>query len=191
MQKVITGKAYVLGENIDTDQIIPAQYLVYSLKDPQERKMYGQYALSSVPEGKQGLPQGNVPFIQPGKNRSEFGIIVAGTNFGCGSSREHAPFALREAGVQAVIAPFYARIFYRNTVDGGFLVPFECPDGHLNQKVRTGDELEIDAEQCTVKNLTQKTAYSVKPLGDIKAILEAGDIFEYAKKTGMAGKAKK
>jgi 3-isopropylmalate/(R)-2-methylmalate dehydratase small subunit len=186
MQKVIKGKAYVLGENIDTDQIIPAQYLVYSLKDPEERKKYGQLALSGVPAGGQGLPAGNVPFVKKGEDRSAFTIVVGGPNFGCGSSREHAPFALKEAGAQAVIAPFYARIFYRNTVDGGFLVPFETADADLNRKVRTGDELEIDVEKCSVKNLTQKTAYSLKPLGDVKAILEAGDIFEYAKKAGMA-----
>ena len=188
MQKVIKGKAYVLSENIDTDQIIPAQYLVYSLKDPEERKEYGRFALSSVPAGKQGLPQGNIPFVKKGETRSEFTIVVGGPNFGCGSSREHAPFALREAGAQAIIAPFYARIFYRNTIDGGFLVPFETADETLNEKVRTGDELEIDVENCQVKNLTQKTAYTLKPLGDIKAILEAGDIFEYAKKAGMGKK---
>jgi 3-isopropylmalate/(R)-2-methylmalate dehydratase small subunit len=188
MEKIIKGKAFVLGDNVDTDQIIPAQYLVYRLDDPAERKQYGHFAGSGVPPAASGLPDGNIPFVGPAVYLSDFSIIVAGRNFGCGSSREHAPFALREAGTKAVIAFSYARIFYRNTIDGGFLMPFECADEVLNQKVRTGDELEIDVEKSLVKNLTQGAAYPVKPLGDVRAILEAGDIFEYAKRAGMGKK---
>ncbi|TFG95460.1 MAG: 3-isopropylmalate dehydratase, partial [Calditrichales bacterium] len=104
MKKSIKGKVYVLGTNIDTDQIIPAEHLVYSLSDPEEAKMYGHFALSGVPIDKAGLPEGNIPFIDGEASRSEYDIIIADSNFGCGSSREHAPFALQKAGVKAVIA---------------------------------------------------------------------------------------
>src|SRR5690606_9120386 len=143
MSQIIRGKAFVLGENIDTDQIIPAAHLIYSLTNPEERKLYGKYALSNVPEAKSGLPFGGIPFVNEGEYNSEYSVVVSGKNFGCGSSREHAPFALREAGVQAVVAPSYARIFYRNSVDGGFVKPIESFDD-LSGVVKTGDEVEID-----------------------------------------------
>lgn len=184
MEDIIKGKAYVLGDNIDTDQIIPAQYLVYSLSDPEEKKLYGRYALSSVPEGAKGLPDGNIPFVAENGFESDYSIIIGGNNFGCGSSREHAPFALRQAGVKAVIAQSYARIFFRNSVDGGFYPPVET-DERLCEAVKTGDELEIDINAGTVKNLTNSQTYSVKPLGNIQAILKAGNIFEYAKQEGL------
>src|SRR5919202_4718170 len=114
MKDLIRGKAYVLGHNIDTDQIIPAKHLVYSLADPEERKLYGAYALSGVPDQVAGLPSGQVKFVPEGQHQAPFKIIVAGKNFGCGSSREHAPVALQIAGVEAVLAESYARIFYRN-----------------------------------------------------------------------------
>ena len=145
MDKIIKGKAFVLGDNIDTDQIIPAEHLVYSLNDEEESKKYGQYALSGVPIAKAGLPDGGTAFIQGDNYLSEYNIIIGGSNFGCGSSREHAPFALEKAGVQAIIAESYARIFYRNSVDGGFLVPLESPD-KPNNDIKTGDELEIDLD---------------------------------------------
>jgi len=184
MTDIIRGKAFVLGDNIDTDQIIPAQHLVYSLSDPEERKKYGQFALSGVPLEQSGLPQGGIPFVKPGQQVSKFSILVAGKNFGCGSSREHAPFALQMAGVQAVIASFYARIFYRNAVDGGFLIPFETEE-ELVTKVHTGDMLEIDPERALVRNLTRKEEFRLKPLGEVAGIVAAGGIFAYAKKSGM------
>src|SRR5919201_2176905 len=138
MKDRVLGKAYVLGHNIDTDQIIPAKHLVYSLADPEERRLYGTYALSGVPDDVAGLPSGHVRFVPEEQSRSPFQIIVAGKNFGCGSSREHAPVALQIAGVEAVVAESYARIFYRNAVNGGFLLPCEVKDS-VWQKVRTGD----------------------------------------------------
>ncbi len=114
MQDFIRGKAYVIGDNIDTDQIIPAKHLVYSLSDPEERKLYGKYAFSGVPDAAAGLPHGNVKFAPENDYRSPYQIVVGGKNFGCGSSREHAAEALQIAGVQAVVAESYARIFYRN-----------------------------------------------------------------------------
>ena len=182
--KKIKGKAFVLGKNIDTDQIIPAAHLVYSLEDPEERKLYGKYALSGVPDEESGLPQGNIPLTKEDETESEFKIIIGGPNFGCGSSREHAPACLEIAGVKAIIAPTFARIFYRNSVDGGFLIPYESLDD-LSQKVHTHDELQIDPENQVVKNITQDEKYKIRPLGSVADIVEAGGIFAYARKTGM------
>ncbi len=184
MNRVIRGKAYVLGDAIDTDQIIPAEHLVYSLSDPEEKRFYGRYALSGVPSSAQGLPFGERPFTAPDAFSSEYRIIVAGSNFGCGSSREHAPFALQEAGCEAVVAESYARIFYRNAVDGGFIVPFESIE-RLVERVRTGDELEIDASLGKLTNLTTGEEYLLKPLGDVADILKAGNVFEYARQAGL------
>ena len=143
MQTFITGKAYVLGDNIDTDQIIPAQYLTFNPAIPEEYRMFGKYALSSVPPAQAGLPKGHVPFHTDDEFVSPYKIIVGGRNFGCGSSREHAPIALDAAGIEAVVAEFYARIFFRNAVNGGYVVPFESMD-RLCEKICTGDELKID-----------------------------------------------
>ena len=184
MEEIIRGKAYVLGENIDTDQIIPAKHLVYSLSDPEEKKLYGKYALSGVPDAKAGLPRGNVRFVEDGSARSIYKIIVAGKNFGCGSSREHAPVCLNIAGVQAVVAPSYARIFYRNAVDGGFFVPFESIED-LSHTIRTGDEIEIRVKDERLTNLTTRKTYRIRPLGDVADILKAGDVFAYARKAGL------
>src|SRR3954447_24612160 len=103
METIITGKAYVLGDNLDTDQIIPAQYLSFNPSLPEERKFFGMYANSGVPEGQMGLPGGNTRFVRENEFKSDYSIIVGGKNFGSGSSREHAPLALAEAGVKCVI----------------------------------------------------------------------------------------
>jgi 3-isopropylmalate/(R)-2-methylmalate dehydratase small subunit len=184
MKEIIEGKAYLLGDNIDTDQIIPAEHLVYSLTDPEESKKYGHFALSGVPAKQAGLPVGNIPFIKGESVTSEYSIIIGGANFGCGSSREHAPFALQMAGVKAIIAGSYARIFYRNAVDGGFLIPLESTE-HISGKMETGDMLRIDLAGNKVKNLTKDLVFSLNPLGEVLPIVEAGGIFEYARKSGM------
>jgi 3-isopropylmalate/(R)-2-methylmalate dehydratase small subunit len=162
LEKIIKGKGFVLGDNIDTDQIISAEHLVYSLSDPEESKKYGHFALSGVPINSAGLPKGGIPFIKG----------------------EHAPFALNVAGAEAIIAESYARIFYRNCVDGGFLIPYETPR-KLNDKIKTGDELEIDLNENTIKNVTSGESYKLGPLGDVLPIIEAGNIFEYARQNGM------
>src|SRR5579884_3279091 len=100
MHQFITGKTFVLGDNVDTDQIIPAQYLTLNPAIPEEYKQFGKYALSSVPPAQKGLPKGRVPFHTDDEFVSDYQIIVAGRNFGCGSSREHAPVALAAAGIQ-------------------------------------------------------------------------------------------
>lgn len=184
MKELIRGLAYVVGDAIDTDQIIPAEHLVYSLTEPEERRMYGRFSMSGVPVEQQGLPFGNRPLTEPDKYESEYTIVIAGGNFGCGSSREHAPFSLEVAGIEAVVAESYARIFYRNSVDGGFLVPFETRS-KLNTRIRTGDELEIDTTLGKLTNLTTGEEYLLDPLGDIAAILKAGNVFEYARQAGF------
>ncbi len=184
LQRVLTGKAYVLGDNVDTDQIIPAQYLTFNPAIPEEYRQFGKYALSSVPPAQAGLPKGHVPFHTDDEFIAPYQIVVAGKNFGCGSSREHAPIALQAAGIQAVVAEFYARIFFRNSVNGGYLIPFECK-ARLCDKVCTGDELTIDVAKSELHNRTTKEVFRLEPLGDIVPILEAGGIFPYARKVGM------
>ena len=184
MEQVIRGRAYVLGDNVDTDQIIPAIYLSFDPSKPGERKFFGMYANSGVPEAQAGLPKGNTRFVREYEFKSDYTIVVGGKNFGCGSSREHAPLALAEAGIQCVIAEFYARIFFRNSVNGGYLVPFES-EVRLVEKVRTGDELEVRMDEQIVVNKTQNETYKLKPLGDVLPIIEAGGVFSYAKQTGM------
>ena len=184
METTLTGTVYVLGDNIDTDQIIPAQYLSFNPSLPEERKFFGMYAMSSVPEGQRGLPQGNINFVRENEFKSDYSIVIGGKNFGSGSSREHAPLALAEAGVKCVIAEFYARIFFRNSVNGGYLVPFESEE-RLVDKIRTGDELEVLMDQQAVVNKTKGERYTLKPLGDVLPIIEAGGVFNYAKAAGM------
>jgi 3-isopropylmalate/(R)-2-methylmalate dehydratase small subunit len=185
MQSLIRGKAYVLGDNVDTDQIIPAEYLTYNPSIPAEYKMFGKYALCGVPKPAAGLPKGHVPFHGPADEFvSPYAFIVAGKNFGCGSSREHAPVALAAAGIQCVIAEFYARIFYRNCINGAYLVPIEC-NTRLIESICTHDELEIDIAAGTLKNLTTRDAWTVNPLGEVAPIIEAGGIFNYAARVGM------
>ncbi len=183
-QNKITGTVYVVGDNVDTDQIIPAKHLVYDTHSPEERKLYGKYAMSGVPEDKSGLPKGGVKFVKEGEFESEFPIIVGGKNFGCGSSREHAPLALQIAGVKAVIAQTYARIFYRNSVDGGFLKPLESVE-NIFKSFSTGDQVEIELDANKITNKTTGKTFELRPLGDAADIINAGGLFAYARKIGM------
>lgn len=184
MKPIIRGRAYVLGDNIDTDQIIPAHYLTLNPAIPEEYKQLGRHALSGVPEAEGGLPKGHIPFHDPQTDRSPYNILIAGRNFGCGSSREHAPIALHAAGIEAVVAEFYARIFFRNAVNGGYLIPFEC-DQRLCEEIRTGDELEILTVDGLLVNQTTGDRWKLKPLGEIAPIIQAGGLFAYARQTGM------
>jgi 3-isopropylmalate/(R)-2-methylmalate dehydratase small subunit len=180
----ITGKAYVLGDNVDTDQIIPAQYLTLNPAIPEEYRQFGKYALGSVPPAKAGLPRGHVPFHAGDEFVSPYRILIAGRNFGCGSSREHAPVALDAAGIDVVIAEFFARIFFRNAVNGGYLVPFECRE-RLCEKICTDDELRLDVAGSKLYNLTTGEEHLLQPLGDVAPILEAGGLFAFARRTGL------
>ncbi|MEX2212542.1 MAG: 3-isopropylmalate dehydratase [Phycisphaeraceae bacterium] len=184
MSSIITGKAFVMGDDIDTDQIIPAEYLSFNPSDPAERKYFGMYAMSGVPPAQCGLPKGNMRFVPEGEFKSPYTVVIGGRNFGCGSSREHAPLAIAEAGGTVVVAEFYARIFFRNCVNGGYLLPCECVD-RLVEEISTGDEVEVDIEAGELRNKTTGKTHALKPLGDAKPIIDAGGVFEYAKQTGM------
>lgn len=184
MANIITGKAFVLGDDIDTDQIIPAEFLSYDPTDPQERKFFGMYAMVGVPPAQSGLPKGNLRFVEEGQYTSDYAIVIGGKNFGCGSSREHAPLAIAEAGVKAVVAEFYARIFFRNSVNGGYVLPCETDD-RLCEQISTGDECSLDIDAGTLTNHTAGKTYQLKPLGDVKPIIDAGGVFEYARAAGM------
>jgi 3-isopropylmalate/(R)-2-methylmalate dehydratase small subunit len=184
MKNIIQGKVFVLGDNIDTDQIIPAQYLTYNPSIPAEYKMFGKFALSGVPLAQAGLPKGHIPFHADDEYVSPYKIIIGGKNFGCGSSREHAPIALAAAGIEAVVAEFYARIFYRNSINGGYLIPLESTK-RLCEEVCTGDEVTLDIAAGKLTNHTTGDVWELSALGEVAPILEAGGIFNYAKKVGM------
>ncbi len=184
MGNVVRGKAFVVGDNIDTDQVIPAEFLSYNPADAEERKYFGMYAMSGVPIAESGLPDGGVRFVAESEFRSEFAVILGGRNFGCGSSREHAPLAIAEAGCGIVIAESYARIFYRNSINGGYLVPLETPQ-RLIEQIATGSEVEVDVDACSLRDLSAGAEYALSPLGDVADIIAAGGVFEYAKRSGM------
>src|SRR3954466_8697073 len=173
--KIIAGKAFVLGDNVDTDQIIPAQYLTFNPAIPEEYRQFGKYALSSVPPSQAGLPKGHVPFHTKDEFVSDYVFVVGGKNFGCGSSREHAPIALDAAGIKVVVAEFYARIFFRNAVNGGYLIPFETAE-RLWEKVCHGDELRVDVAGGVLENVTTGEKHQLKPLGEVAPIIEAGGL---------------
>ena len=183
MQSLIRGRAFVVGDHVDTDQIIPAEYLNYNPSDPAERKIFGQHALCGVPVAQSGLPAGHVRFVEQGQPASPFAVIVAGRNFGCGSSREHAPLAIAEAGCHAVVAQSFARIFYRNSINGGYLVPLETPQRLIDQ-IATGDQVELDIAGGTLQHPASGKTFKLAPLGGVADIVKAGGIFEYAKQTG-------
>jgi 3-isopropylmalate/(R)-2-methylmalate dehydratase small subunit len=140
--------------------------------------------MSGVPIEQSGLPGGKMPFVAEGQFASEYGIIIGGRNFGCGSSREHAPLAIAEAGCRLVVAESYARIFYRNSVNGGYLVPVETSE-RLVDKIATGNIVEVDIAKGVLKDITTLREYKLNPLGDVADIIAAGGIFEYARKAGM------
>ncbi len=148
-------------DNIDTDVILPGTYL--KLHD------YAEIAKHAM--------EGLDPDFLSKVNEGDF--IVAGKNFGCGSSREHAPIALSHSGIKAVLALSFARIFYRNAVDGAFLLPIEIEEDAYKD-ISDGDELEINTEKNEIKNLTQNKTYSMKPFSEIiSKIIAAGGIFKY------------
>ncbi|WP_296400078.1 3-isopropylmalate dehydratase [Acidaminococcus timonensis] len=156
METKITGKIIVVGNNIDTDQIYPGRYL--DIVDPKE---IGSYCLCGVDENiAENFPQG--------------GMVVAGRNFGCGSSREHAPIALLNMGAKAVLADSFARIFFRNAVNLG-LLPIICKG--LSEKVKDGMTLTLDLDKYEVTVKETGKSYPCEKLGpQAMKILEAGGI---------------
>jgi 3-isopropylmalate/(R)-2-methylmalate dehydratase small subunit len=182
MQSVFTGAVFVVRDNIDTDQIIPAQYLNLVPTIPDEYEKLGAYALC-------GLPESLYPtrFVKEGQLDSDYSIVVGGRNFGCGSSREHAPIALGSAGCKVVLAESFARIFFRNSVATGELYPCELVD-RLCDLLKTGDivTVDLDAGAVTIKNTGK--VHKFKPLGDVRPVVDAGGLFNYARQTGMIPK---
>jgi len=172
----IRGRVFVLGDNVDTDQIIPAQYLNLVPTIPEEYEKLGSYALAGLVDSPRFVPEGGT--------KTPYPILVAGRNFGCGSSREHAPIAIGAAGGRAVVAESYARIFFRNCVATGELYPVESPV-RLVEEFVTGDEAELDLDASTLTNLRSGATIALNPLGDARPVIDAGGLFEYARRTGM------
>ncbi|MBC7085643.1 MAG: 3-isopropylmalate dehydratase small subunit [Methanomethylovorans sp.] len=155
------GKAWKFGDDVDTDAVIPGRYLI--MNTPEELAAH-------VFEG-----------VRPefAKNVQENDIIVAGNNFGCGSSREHAPLALKGTKIGCVIAKSFARIFFRNAINIG--VPLlECPH---TDKIYDGNILEVDLATGVIRNITKDEQYQATPLPDfVRGIVDSGGLIEYAKK---------
>ncbi|MGQ0795173.1 MAG: LeuD/DmdB family oxidoreductase small subunit [Nitrosopumilaceae archaeon] len=148
-------------DNIDTDVIIPGPYL--KIHD------YDELAKHAM----EGLDKDFHSKVKEGD------FIVSGRNFGCGSSREHAPIALAYSGIKAVLALSFARIFYRNAVDGAFLLPIEIDENSYNN-ISEKDLLEIDINKNEIKNLTTNQTYKMKPFSElIGKIIAAGGLFNY------------
>ncbi len=155
----ITGKVWNFGANIDTDVIIAARYLNSS--DPEH---LAKYVMEDAdPEFPKKLNRGD--------------IIVAGENFGCGSSREHAPIALKAAGVAAVVAPSFARIFYRNAFNMGLPI-FELPE---SLEIKEGEEISIDLDNGEIKNNTTNKVYKFIPIPPfMQELIASGGLINYA-----------
>ena len=157
----ITGKVWNFGDNIDTDLIIAARYLNSS--DPHHLAKYVMEDADPEFASK----------VQPGD------IIVAGENFGCGSSREHAPIALKAAGVAAIIAPSFARIFYRNAFNMGLPI-FELPE---SLEIKEGELVSVDLDAGTVESIDKETTYNFTPIPPfMQELLADGGLMNFAKK---------
>ena len=158
----LKGKVHKYGANVDTDAIIPARYL--NLSEPDE---LAQHCMED-------FDAGFLKNVQPGD------IIVADTNFGCGSSREHAPVAIKAAGVSCVIAQSFARIFFRNAINIG-LPLLECPEAVAGTEA--GDTLEINLASGQISNLTRNKTFIAKPYPEfMMGIIGVGGLVEYTKK---------
>jgi len=181
-KSVFTGPVFVVRDNIDTDQIISAQFLNLVPTIAEEYEKLGSYALD-------GLPKSLYPvrFVKEGALDSEFPIVVAGKNFGCGSSREHAPIALGSAGCKIVLAESFARIFFRNSVATGELYPCELTE-RLCDTLKNGDIVTVDLDAASVTVQATGKVYHFKPLGDVRPVVDAGGLFNYARASGMIAK---
>jgi 3-isopropylmalate/(R)-2-methylmalate dehydratase small subunit len=157
----LQGKVWKFGDHIDTDLIIAARYL--NTSEPGE---LAKHVMEDAdPEFVAKMSQGD--------------IIVAGENFGCGSSREHAPIALKAAGVAAIIAPTFARIFYRNAFNMGLPI-FELEE---SVEINEGDEVKVDMDKGEVTNITQAKTYKFLPIPEfMQELVNAGGLIEFAKK---------
>ena len=179
MEAEFTGPVYVVKDNIDTDQIIPAQYLNLIPTISDEYEKLGSYALCGLPDAQ--YPQ---RFVAEGQMDTRYPIVIGGRNFGCGSSREHAPIAMGAADCKVVIAESFARIFFRNCVATGELYPVDCVD-RLCDVLKTGDVVTVNLEKSTLKVQATGKVYNLKSLGEAKPVIDAGGLFEFARKSGM------
>ena len=165
------GKAYKYGNNVDTDVIIPARYLNTS-----EASELAKHVLED-------LDAEFAQSVRPGD------VVVAGSNFGSGSSREHAPLALKAAGVAAVIAPSFARIFYRNSFNIGFPI---LESAEAAEAIDAGDDVEIDFAAGVITNNTKGESYQAEPLPDfMRNLIESGGLVEYVRSKGAGGSISK
>jgi len=162
---IYKGKAWKFGANVDTDAIVPARHL--NTWDPQE---LASHLMEDVdPNFREKISPGD--------------IIVAGDNYGCGSSREHAPIAIKHAGISCVVAKSFARIFYRNSFNMGLPI-FESPEAAEGTK--EGDELEIDSQAGTIRNLTTGKTYHAQPIPPfMQQLIDAGGLMNYVKTVKM------
>ena len=159
---LIRGKVWRFGNDVDTDAIIPARYL--NTSDPKELAKHVMEDADKDFAGKVGAGD----------------FIIAGKNFGCGSSREHAPIAIKAAGIQAVIAKSFARIFYRNAFNIGLPI-FESTEA--SEKVKDGDEIEIDADRGIIRNISTKEEYNANPIPPfMQELIDAGGLIEWTKR---------
>jgi len=163
---MLRGRVWKFGDNVDTDVIIPARYL--NTTDPEE---LAKHCMEDAdPEFAKKVQKGD--------------ILVAGRNFGCGSSREHAPIAIKACGISCVIAESFARIFYRNAFNTGLLI-IECPEAA--KEAETGDELEVYVEEGKIVNLTKGKTYYFKPIPPfMREILEDGGLIPHIMKEFQA-----
>lgn len=162
MKGTLGGRVHKFDrDNIDTDVIIPGPYLKIH-----DHKELAKHAM-------EGIDPKFPEKVSPGD------FLVTGNNFGCGSSREHAPIALSQTGIRAILSPSFARIFYRNAVDGGYLLPIEIEESTV-KKISDNDELEIDLARNMITNVTKKEQYTMKPFPELIAkIVDAGGLMNY------------
>ena len=158
----IKGKTWKFGDDVDTDAIIPARYL----NTTSAKELASHCMEDTDPEFASRVKAGD--------------IIAAGKNFGCGSSREHAPIAIKAAGISCVVALSFARIFYRNAFNMGLPI-LECPEGV--ERIRTGDELEIDLDTGIIQNHTRQETYRAQAIPPfMQKLVKAGGLIEYVQK---------
>ncbi|MCL2832918.1 MAG: 3-isopropylmalate dehydratase small subunit [Treponema sp.] len=158
----VKGFVHKYGDNVDTDVIIPARYL-----NTADYKELAGHCMEDIDTS-------FVKKVRPGD------IIAAGANFGCGSSREHAPIVIRESGISCVIAKSFARIFYRNALNIGLAI-LECEEA--SEKISDGDEVSINFADGTITNLTKKETYKATPFPDfIQGIIKAGGLLNFLNK---------
>ena len=160
---ILAGSAWVYGDNIDTDVIIPARHLTTS--DPE---LLAPHCMEDIDSSFAGS-------VQRGD------IIVAGNNFGCGSSREHAPISIKASGISCVIAGSFARIFYRNAINIGLPI-LECPEASAPGAISKGDRVEINLSSGSIENKTTGKSFSARPVPEfLQKLFSAGGLVPYVR----------